>query len=237
MASSSIGMAELPYHHVPFAIDGSDAKNHFIKADKDFDHDTLLISGVKTNNDVMRGEETQLIGCITSEMNNDDEKVFIFPGTHSKHILVKDKKVVDFKTYMTGEFFELLSQKSILRASVKKNNDSSGELKSFTRGVKNSIGANLLHASFMVRTNDLFHVLKKEENYHYLSGLLIGTELQDMLQPTIGEIFLCCGSNLRIFYKEAFHVFGLIHKTKIFPPESADTAVIRGQWKIFKQKV
>ncbi len=239
MASSSAGMLELPYRHVPFATGGSGANTHFIKANKDFDHDILLISGVQTDNDVMRGEETQLIGCITNEMNNDDEKMFIFPGTHSKHILVKNKQVVGFKTYMTGEFFELLSQKSILHNSVQQNQHLSGNLKSFRQGVQDAVGANLLHASFMVRTNELLQRFSKEENYHYLSGLLTGTEFQDIVHTNVEEIFLCCGSNLKAFYEEALNITGLISRVNILPPERVDKSVIRGQLKIFyhfKQK-
>ncbi len=70
----------------------------------------------------MRGEETQLIGCLKS---GKQDGFFIFPGTHSKHVEVEDGMVKDFKTYMTGEFFELLSQKSILLNSVEEN---TGEL-------------------------------------------------------------------------------------------------------------
>jgi 2-dehydro-3-deoxygalactonokinase len=47
-------------------------------------------------------------------------------------------------------------------------------LQSFQKGVNDRLGSNLLHMSFMVRTNHLFGKLSKQENYYYLSGLLIG---------------------------------------------------------------
>lgn len=69
----------------------------------------------------MRSEEVQLIGAVEGQKDSAAETGYIFPGTHFKHIYVQRKQVTDFKTYMTGEYFELLSQKNILRESVEKN--------------------------------------------------------------------------------------------------------------------
>ena len=107
----------------------------------------LIIPGVSSTDDVMRGEETQLTGCF-HEVNN-KEHLFIFPGTHSKHVVVKNETILDFKTYMTGEFFELLSSKSILATSVEKGKGLDNELnrKSFDEGLQASNKSNLLHNS------------------------------------------------------------------------------------------
>jgi 2-dehydro-3-deoxygalactonokinase len=99
MASSNIGMMELPYKEVPFHVDGSDLHIKMIQISDDFRHEILLISGAKTQNDVMRGEETQLVGCDMTKGRG--KRIFIFPGTHSKRVLIKDNKAIDFKTYMT----------------------------------------------------------------------------------------------------------------------------------------
>ncbi|MEP7253544.1 MAG: 2-dehydro-3-deoxygalactonokinase, partial [Ginsengibacter sp.] len=117
MASANIGMKNLPYKVLPFSISGGDLGVEFINSTKDFNHNTLLVSGVRSDNDVMRGEETQLIGSVTG---SNDEELYIFPGTHSKHMTVRNGQVNEFKTYMTGEVFSLLSTKSILSKSIEK---------------------------------------------------------------------------------------------------------------------
>ena len=238
MASSSIGMISLPYHQMPFALDGSGIETKYQQASSGFNHDILLISGVKSEDDVMRGEETQLIG-IYKEDPDTATQIYIFPGTHSKHIIIKDKQAVRFKTYMTGEFFELLSKKSILHSTVEKNADlhQANCLESFKQGVRDSCGSNLLHACFRVRTNNLFGILDKKENYHYLSGLLIGAELQDLSDNDSIIIYLCCGSGLRANYETALYVLGLDHKTHIFSAQSVDESVIIGQSKILSNKI
>jgi len=87
MASSTIGMKELPYAKLPFELSGDNLNIEKFEADNFCKNDILLISGLQTNVDVIRGEETLLLGC---DIN--DDALVIFPGTHSKHVIVKDKE-------------------------------------------------------------------------------------------------------------------------------------------------
>ncbi len=114
MASSSIGISELSYGEVPYDLIAGGLHSELTPADRSFGRQILLVSGLKTNNDVMRGEETMLTGL---DFGNENVAV-IFPGTHCKHVYVKNNIVIDFKTYMSGEFFDLLAHKSVLAKSV-----------------------------------------------------------------------------------------------------------------------
>jgi 2-dehydro-3-deoxygalactonokinase len=232
MASSSLGMIEVPYKELPFRADGSNLEVKRIKAIPGFDHDLLMISGAKTDDDVMRGEETQLAGCIHQE---EEERLFIFPGTHSKHVEVKNGSVTGFKTYMTGDFFDILSQKSILSATVREgdglNSDNNEE--SFEKGIMASARSNLLHSSFLVRTNHLFNKLTAQENYYYLSGLLIGTELREIPGITHKNITLVVTGEMKLFYLTALKVLGAQEDRSFLNVENADTALIKGQLKIW----
>jgi 2-dehydro-3-deoxygalactonokinase len=235
MASSSIGFIDIPYSSVPLSVDGSGIQTAFIAATNDFEHDVLIISGVKTDNDVMRGEETQLIGCVDPSVLIKNE-LYIFPGTHSKHILIKNNRLLDFKTYMTGELFELLSQKSILKSAVQIDQELESviDLSSFIKGVKEAMSSNILSAIFKVRTNQLFNLITNLENFNYLSGLLIGTELKDLKMLNVDAINLVCGSNLGVYYDTALKEIG-IRNINLFPPEWVDEATVRGHYKIGKQ--
>src|SRR3954447_626509 len=101
MASSSIGMMELPYKDLPFHLDGSDILTEVISPLPSFKHNILFISGAKTNQDVMRGEETKLLGCDVE--NKQEKQLLVLPGTHTKHVVIEGGIATDFKTYMTGE--------------------------------------------------------------------------------------------------------------------------------------
>ncbi len=230
MACSTLGMIDLPYKELPFSTDGSDLITKLVEADNNFKHDIIFISGAKTDSDAMRGEETQLVGCFPGEQ----EQVFIFPGTHSKHVTIKNGKIVDIKTYMTGEFFELLSVKSILSASVERTSDLNNKKnkEAFEAGVKESLHSNLLNNSFKVRTNYLFHKLTPQENYHYLSGLLIGTEIKEIANSDL-DITLVSHPYLHSHYEIAFHL--VMNKTRSLKIQNADEAIVAGQLKILSR--
>jgi len=230
MASSNIGVLELSYKKLPFAVDGSDLLTKHIKASASFPHDIFLISGACTNDDVMRGEETQLAGCNST----DGKGIYIFPGTHSKHVFTENGFAVDCKTYMTGEFFELLSTKSILSSSVEHGNglDNDGNLQSFGKGVSDGIQSNLLNSSFRVRTNILFNKHSKQENYYYLSGLLIGAELKELLHSDFPDITVVASREQWTYYEEAFHILRKSGSLAIPSFQNVEEATINGQWMI-----
>jgi len=232
MASSSVGFIDVPYAEVPLPVDGSGFKTALISANSQFGHDCLVISGVKTGTDIMRGEETQLTGCIDPVTAPVKNGLFIFPGTHSKHIRVLNNQITGFKTYMTGEFFGLLSKKSILKNSIETTSlFQNNNLPAFNKGVRDAVAGNLLHSAFNTRTNYLFDKLNKEENFCYLSGLLIGTELKDL--PDDAEtVNLICSAHLATWYCAALDELGIKYT---YSPVAADNATWMGQLKIGRQ--
>ena len=235
MASSNIGMVALPYKPIPYYCNGYDLVIQTIGEAEENDHyKIILISGVRSESDVMRGEETILAGCNVSSQT--DEQLFILPGTHSKHIVVKDGKVTGFKTYMTGEFFELLNKKSLLAGSVNESQDFQNvkNQESFLRGIQES-ELNLLHTAFFVRTNDLFQKLTKEENYFYLSGLLIGTEIREIKTAAYSKISLVANEGMKPFYVAALKLLALEAGSAGFDTINADQALVTGQFAILNQ--
>ena len=228
MASSTVGMMELPYRPLPFATDGTDLATKLLPATAAFRHAALLISGVKSEDDVMRGEEVQLVGCRFED--SDAEQLFLHPGTHAKHVMVQHGQAISLKTYMTGEFFSLLSTGGILAASVEEGGklDEGDNLRWFETGVRASQQANLLHNAFLVRTNDLFKRASKRENYFYLSGLLIGSECRDLLGHLPAGITLAGEPHLVAHYGAALRVLGIAEKCPI-QTKTAVEVTLNGQ--------
>lgn len=239
MASSSIGILELPYAPLPFPTDGHGACVERIAQTDDFRHDILLISGVRGEQDVMRGEETQLIGLYA--LRNDkpmlgSEELFILPGTHSKHIQVLDGSITNFWTYMTGEQFGLLARHGILSDSVNRTESLPVDLSDedwdwFRKGVQQGATSNLLHALFSVRINQLLGQVNKAHNYQYLSGLLIGSELK-AIGKAAQPLVLCSGNNLYPFYQQAMQTMAL--NFSIVSPDVIEKAAVAGQVAIFR---
>jgi 2-dehydro-3-deoxygalactonokinase len=235
MASSTIGMQVIPYAELPFSLDGSDAVTRLIGRDGEFPHDILLVSGVRSMNDVMRGEETQVLGLISlleRERKRPRKAIILIPGTHCKHIYIEEGAMVSFQTFMTGEMYSLLGHHSILRDSVDIvpfNHMNDQDIDAFRKGVRLSLGRGFLNALFSVRTNHLFDVLDKRQNSFYLSGLLIGSELQSLLDDEELPVILCSGSNLHDHYKLALDTLGLLDRTMILSNEMTEKATAAGQ--------
>lgn len=133
----------------------------------------LLCTDSSGHHDVMRGEETQILG-ILDDLGPGEHHICL-PGTHSKWATVRDQIVISFETYMTGEVFALLKQHSILGRTM---SEAEFDEEAFVIGVKRaSEPGGLLHHLFGVRTEVLLGKLADTRSASYLSGILIGHEL------------------------------------------------------------
>jgi 2-dehydro-3-deoxygalactonokinase len=224
MASSSIGMMELPYAKLPFALDGSGIVMKRIEGD----YPIFLFSGVHDQEDAMRGEETILLGI---DLHSSGEQIAIMPGTHSKHTFITANKMIGIRSYMTGEVFELLSSKSILAASVGKPANNNFDNEYFEKGVGEGVTGNILNSIFHVRMGQLLNGISPEANYYYLSGLLIGTELKEIKncgKPT----HLISSQSLMNAYQAAIRQ--IVDKEQVIFTD-ADTALIAGHCKLARR--
>ena len=225
MASSSIGILELAYAPMPMRADGSELLVKKTESAIEVPFPVFIVSGACTSVDVMRGEETLLAGCDTLPGKTE---LFLFPGTHSKHVLVTDGVAMSIDTYMTGEFFSLLSRQSILSASVEKPGTYTGTV-FFERGISDGSQTNLLNSAFRVRTNHLFKRASATENFDYLSGLLIGAELSAIKEKKIDLITVVAGDTLLNKYMTGLK---LLQPGKNINQLDAGTALVNGHCKI-----
>ncbi|MBR0965845.1 2-dehydro-3-deoxygalactonokinase [Bradyrhizobium diazoefficiens] len=174
--------------------------------------------------DVMRGEETQLVGALGLEAPG--EALVCMPGTHSKWVRVTDGTVERFSTFMTGELFSVVSRETILSLAVAGAGDAE-DIASFKTAVKAAyeapaFAANLL---FGARSRQLLFGGTPAAARETLSGTLIGTELAAGLSggmPKAG-ITLVASGRLAALYRQAFDALSVA-----VTPIDADEAVRRG---------
>jgi 2-dehydro-3-deoxygalactonokinase len=209
MITSRNGWVETPYAAMPLGADDlAQALKSFEVANGTLIH---FVTGASTEHaggpDVMRGEETQIIGASSLGLN---DGTFVMPGTHSKWVQVVDGKIVDFSTYMTGEVFAALKGHTIL-GTLMEGDDVSEE--AFEMGVMAGLegGANLLHNLFHVRTLPLMGKIPKGSTADYMSGLLIGTEVVAATRDArgAGTLTIVGRSDLSDRYERALQTAGL----------------------------
>jgi 2-dehydro-3-deoxygalactonokinase len=165
----------------------------------------------KTNGaeDVMRGEETQLLGL--SALKPGFAGLVVMPGTHSKWVRLDGSRVERFSTAMTGELYEVLRQHSVLRHSLTGDLDGPEREAGFTAGLRLGIEApeRLTATLFKVRAGSLLSGRGPAWCAGFLSGLLIGAEIggqRDWLDDT--EIPLIGGTGLCNLYAQGFAMVG-----------------------------
>jgi 2-dehydro-3-deoxygalactonokinase len=124
--------------------------------------------------DVMRGEETEIVGAVAGGFG---DGLYVMPGTHSKWVMVRDRKLTAYATFMTGEIFAALKDHTILGRLMHDADIFQDD--AFARGVEASrtSGTEVLHRLFSVRTLPLFGRLAPEEASDFMSGLLYGAEI------------------------------------------------------------
>lgn len=135
--------------------------------------------------DVMRGEETQIVGAMAVHPQLAEAACLVMPGTHSKWAALRQGRVAGFATHLSGELFALLSQHSVL-ARLMAPQDQGFSASTFEQGVAASAADDLLHSLFGVRALGLRGHLDAASSRDYLSGLLIGTELRAGLRWRAG---------------------------------------------------
>jgi len=228
MASSSIGLQELPYADFPFNPEGIDLATAIINLSGGTR--ALLVSGVKSSTGMIRGEEVQAMG-LSDHLSVYGEGVLLLPGTHSKHMLYAGGKFVALTNFMTGELFEVLSQRSILASSVQKEAWSDEVAMHFRDGLQLGFAGDLTASLLMVRARDVIRKVAPSDNYFFLSGLLIGDEVRH-LKPSEGSIFLAAPDPLFTMYRMALQSFFDKDKLVLFDGAAMETALLIGHKKI-----
>lgn len=212
MATSRIGWKELPYAPLPQPLDGSALLSETLQLPLP-DHPPLrvrLISGVRDEENVMRGEETELLGLAQKlPYLSDAEALLLMPGTHSKHVRISGGKIIGFDTLMTGELFAHLPSAPTLREALQSADRFDASSPSFAQGVHEASTPGFFKTLFKIRARRLLDGATPTEGAARLSGLLIGAELLQISATPGLRILLAAGGSLGALYRQAANALGL----------------------------
>lgn len=186
---------------------------------------------------VMRGEETQVLGVLQNlPLEAGVDLLIGLPGSHSKWVDVVDGCITHFDTFMTGEVFAVLSEHSILGRTQQRS--ATFDTQAFDRGVQiaQSVDGELgvLSTLFSARTLGLTGELSATAQVDYLSGLMIGHELAALATvqrrrrstPVLPAIILIGNAQLCTRYSRALDACGFVDVTL------AEQATERGLWQL-----
>jgi 2-dehydro-3-deoxygalactonokinase len=182
----------------------------------------LRCAGVAGAPDVMRGEETQVLGWLAQDPARQRGRIVLcHPGTHAKWVLIEDGRVVRFVTAMTGELFAVLSQHSVLKSEAAADDDAAFQAGLAAAGDGAALAARLFTARARVVGGDA----PAQSTPSYLSGLLIGAEVAAvprLLEVAVGHVVLLGDAGLCARYRAAIERASLSVET--FDGEAAAVA-------------
>jgi 2-dehydro-3-deoxygalactonokinase len=222
MIGSNLGWTVAPYVDCPAGLGELAASLAAVEAHASW---VRIVPGLRCEGlagapDVMRGEETQLLGWVAQQPERARGRyVVCHPGTHAKWVLIEDGRVTRFVTAMTGELFAVLSRHSVLRSEAPPDDPTAFEAGLAAAGD----GAALAARMFTARARVVGGGEPAASTPSYLSGLLIGAEVAAVPQllgvspdepvALLGDTALCR------FYERALDRRGV--RTQIFDGEAA----------------
>lgn len=223
MAGARQGWVEAGYVDLPAPLDSILTGAVPVK---DQARDVRILPGLAKRRadapDVMRGEETQLLGALAAF--GEGAHHVCMPGTHSKWVEVDGDSVEDFSTYMTGELFDVITRHSILSHAV---NGEGFDDNRFGAAVLEAWEnpASISNLLFRARAGQLLYGLPADAARAQISGHLIGLEIAGALeQDDEGVVVrLVASGRLQTLYEAAFATLSIACTTI-----DADEAVRRG---------
>lgn len=195
MITSRNGWIQTPY--MPLPADARTLAHGLVRRALPDGGSIAFVPGLRDDSgpypDVMRGEETEIIGYLVQAASageapagEDSAKLLILPGTHTKWVRIEGERIIGFRTFMTGEIYDVLTRHSILGdlmpAQDETEDDAIRDHEAFAAGIATggSRGDDLLASLFSARSRVLCEDLAPKRIGDYLSGLLIGSEIAQM---------------------------------------------------------
>jgi 2-dehydro-3-deoxygalactonokinase len=227
MIGSRHGWLEAPY--APCPATAADVAARLVRLEASDGARIHIVPGLSCRNaqgvpDVLRGEETQLLGAIETG----GEALWVLPGTHTKWARSAGGRIESFATYMTGELYALLRAHSILGRLMPAKPQLDPVAFERGAGYGLSVGADLARKLFSVRSLGLFNEVPPEGLADFLSGLLLGAEIRDALAlaPAAAGIGLIGEPVLCERYRRALEIAG------VRADASYAEATPRGLWRV-----
>ena len=210
MAGAKQGWMDAGYIDIPTKLDY--LADHVCTVPTASGRDVRILPGLaqrdRENPDVMRGEETILLGAALA---NTAIQTFCIPGTHSKWVFVEEGRVAGFSTYMTGELFALISNHSTVSALISntgKEFDETAFLASFNEAIEAPM--HLTKSLFSLRAGPLLgnedEAVKLSSK---LSGMLVAAEIYSIKSNLTGSVCLIANGRHQRIYQLALQSVGL----------------------------
>ena len=237
MITSEYGLVNLPHLFTPAGIKELAEGAFETTIPEITEIPFVFMRGVKTESDslaetdMMRGEETELVGILQEK---DGECVYILPGSHSKIITTdKNGKIISFTTMLTGEMTAALSENTILKGSLKLCDKFDEEY--LLKGYEYCKEKGINEALFKVRILKNIFSASDEQVYSFFMGVILCGEISTVAEIKPSKIVI--GGKKQL--KEATRILlvnNLDCEIECVSDEKVDVSSSMGMIKIYEHK-
>ncbi len=201
MITSEYGLCNLPHITAPAGIEELHNEMYETVIEDVSKFPFVFIRGVKTGcsdferADMMRGEETELMGMLETYREG---CLYVLPGSHSKHISVDSNGcIVAWRTMMTGELFAAVMQNTILRDTTNFEHNEIHEA-DLLNGFFYTKNRGFNEALFKTRILKTMFNGTQDQCYSFLLGCVLCDEVESILQANEKVVVLGGQKQFRI---------------------------------------
>ena len=189
MVTSPFGIKEVPHLKVPVSL--QDLRDNIFYHDEDLfskanrfdsrskvpDSDTITTDNILEVNS-MRGEEVEIFGLLSTfdDKIKSSSAAVLVPGSHTQIAYVRDQKITDLISTMSGELFHAISSHTIISSSIEKDIpqcDKNMVEKAFN--MLRQYGFN--KTVYLINTMQIFHVADTLAKTSFLDGAIFGGDI------------------------------------------------------------
>ena len=217
MITSNVGLYELAHQIAPAGV--AELAQGMVKVDMPevAVQPIWFVPGVRNNTglvtaenveamDIMRGEETEVIGVIQS-LDLQGPALIILPGSHSKFVRIdEENRITGCVTTIGGELLDVITQNTILASSLQHGFADEIDKTALLEGSRTCQKVGLSRSCFSVRILDMFAHQSKNEKANFLLGAVLSSDISaiknsDALNITSDMTIVIGGKKI---LKEAF---------------------------------
>jgi 2-dehydro-3-deoxygalactonokinase len=207
MVTSKLGLHELPHIVAPARIDDLARGMQSVQFDDIIARPIWFIPGVRhdaaplsiesaAQMDMMRGEETEIVGLFNQLAIKSDVLVLL-PGSHAKFVEVQaDGTITRSHTTLSGEMLDLLIHQSVLASGLKQGWPAHLASEAVLAGAHLSRKESLGRAAFATRALELFSPANEAARFSFLVGTVLVQDLMSCMASelwTSGRTLIICG--------------------------------------------
>lgn len=239
MITSELGLCNLEHIKAPCGIEElalglhNTVLSEITSIPFNFVRGVKMIGNTFENTDVMRGEETEILGLFDKIEPN---CLYVLPGSHSK-LITTDAigRIASFTTELTGELMNAITKSTILKQNIDFSENIEPDNEYLELGYQYTREHGLNAALFKVRILDNILKCNKPQIHGFFKGSVLYSELENIKNSSAKKIIIAGKSQLR---NPMCYLLSQFCEKEIVsvPDEISDNATAIGMYKIYNFK-